>query len=583
MMATLQQKTSRGHKYWYIVESRRVNGKPRPIVLKYLGKAEDLLRRLQGLSGKHRIKSYSHGAVAALLDIALTLDIPSLINQYVDSPRPYTAKKPVRNHLTVGITLLLGAIGRVCMMTSKRGWWDWAKTTSCEYLLRCSLSKIDSQHFWDLMDALPVESIEKIECELLKRVKKHFSIQTDTLFYDTTNFFTYIATTNERCSLAQRGKNKQKRNDLRQIGLALVVTRKDCIPLFHLTYEGNRNDSVVFQRVHKKIKKRFMDLGLDMDKHTLVFDRGNNSKKNLQAVRELNFHYVGALTPYLHKTLVAEAIQKLKTDIIDGQSIRVYRDQREIWGAIRTVVIYVSESFKAGQLRGLHRSLEKKEKDLRTLQAKLHRGTLKIKKKDELERRIAALVKGQFLNDVIEWTLVENSGGRFQLDFTIHHERLAKVENSLGIRILMTDRHEWSTADIIQAYQGQANVELAFKNMKNPYHLALKPQFHWTDQKITVHCFMGVLGYLLSTLVWRTVRRETGFKGSLDTLLDRLNNIRLATVLEQTPGRGKPKVAYQLEDLSTQENALMEALNIDSIHLKRPRLKGFGVYNTNKT
>jgi len=179
-MATLQQKTSHGHKYWYIVESRRVNGKPRPVVLAYLGKAEDLLRRLQELSDKQRIKSYSHGAVSALLEMARTLDIPSLINTYVDSSRSYTAKKPTRNHLTVGTTLLLGAIGRVCMMTSKRGWWSWAQTTSCEYLLRCNLSKIDSQHFWDLMDALPVEAIEKIESAILQRVYQHFSIQTDT-------------------------------------------------------------------------------------------------------------------------------------------------------------------------------------------------------------------------------------------------------------------------------------------------------------------------------------------------------------------------------------------------------------------
>ena len=49
-MATIQAKTSRGCKYWYIVESRRVNGKPRPVVLAYLGKPLDLLRRLQGLS-----------------------------------------------------------------------------------------------------------------------------------------------------------------------------------------------------------------------------------------------------------------------------------------------------------------------------------------------------------------------------------------------------------------------------------------------------------------------------------------------------------------------------------------------------
>ena len=213
-MATIQSKKSRGHKYWYIVESRRVNGKPRPIVLEYLGKPDALLKRLQGLTEGLRLKSYSHGAIAALLDVAHKLDISSLINQYVKSPRSYMAEKPIRNNLTVGITLLLGAIGRVCMPTSKRGWAKWAKTTTLTYLLRCSLSKIDSQHFWDLMDALPIEAIPKIEKELLERIIKIYGLESDTLFFDTTNFFTYIDTANLRCTIAQRGKNKQKRYDL---------------------------------------------------------------------------------------------------------------------------------------------------------------------------------------------------------------------------------------------------------------------------------------------------------------------------------------------------------------------------------
>ena len=79
-MATIQAKTSRGHKYWYIVESRRINGKPRPIVLAYLGKPADLLKRLQGLTENIKVKSYSHGAIAALLQVAQKLDIPLSIS-----------------------------------------------------------------------------------------------------------------------------------------------------------------------------------------------------------------------------------------------------------------------------------------------------------------------------------------------------------------------------------------------------------------------------------------------------------------------------------------------------------------------
>ena len=88
-MATIQAKTSRGHRYWYIVESRRVNGKPRPVVLAYLGKPLDLLRRLQGLTGPLKVKSYAHGAVAALLKMVADLQVPELINAHVKAQRPY--------------------------------------------------------------------------------------------------------------------------------------------------------------------------------------------------------------------------------------------------------------------------------------------------------------------------------------------------------------------------------------------------------------------------------------------------------------------------------------------------------------
>ncbi len=573
-MATIQRKNSRGHKYWYIVESRRVNGKPRPIVLAYLGKANDLLKRLQGITEGLRLKSYSHGAVAALLSVAHKLQIPATINRYIKSPRPYMAEKPIRNNLTAGITILLGAIGRVCMPTSKRGWWNWAKTTTCEYLLRCSLSKIDSQHFWDLMDAFPVESIEKIEQELLEKVLKVYRLKTDSLFFDTTNFFTYINSTNLRCTVARRGRNKQKRYDLRQIGLAMVVTREDMIPLFHLTYEGNMNDTVVFRTV----KKRMKELSLDVKKHTVIFDRGNNSKKNMAIVKKSHLHYVGALTPYHHRKLINDAVDNFQELDVSGKTMQVYRDKRVIWQDDRTVIVFVSDKLKAGQIRGIYQSLRKKEKQLGELQEKLSRSKAKKRGKKQLEEKIADLAKGQFLKDVIGWSLKEISEGKYRLEFWINKENLSKIEDKLGFRILMTDRHDWSTSDIIKAYHGQSMIEYAFKNLKNPYHLAVKPQFHWTDQKIAVHFFICVLGYLLATIVWREAKSKAQFKGTLNSLLGILNNVRLATILEETKTRGRIKTMYKLEEMSNEENLLMETLEIKDLHNNRPKFRGVGVY-----
>ena len=123
-MAFIQARTSRGKKYWSIVECRRVNGKPRTFILEYLGTANTLLKRLQeGLS----IKSYSHGDTTALLNMGLELNIVNIINKHV--PLNKRGIKPKRDGLTVGASFLLAAIGRACQPTSKLGWYDWCKET----------------------------------------------------------------------------------------------------------------------------------------------------------------------------------------------------------------------------------------------------------------------------------------------------------------------------------------------------------------------------------------------------------------------------------------------------------------------
>ncbi len=579
-MATIQSKMSRGHKYWYIVESRRVNGKPRPIVLEYLGKAENLLRRLQqGIGESLKVKSHSHGAVAALLVVARNLDVVSVINRYVRSQRAYWPDKPVRNNLTVGATLLLAGTGRVCSPTSKRGWWTWAQTTSLEYLLRLSFSKLDSQHFWDQMDCLPEDAIEKAELDLLRNLQQHYDLGDDTLFYDTTNFYTFVDTENTRCDIAQRGRNKQKRHDLRQVGLALVVTRRDFIPLFHHTYRGNMSDSTVFRQVVGRITRRMKDLNMDPEKHTLVFDRGCNSKKNLAIVARLKLHYVGALTPSQHTDLIQDAEAHSAPVEVGDKNVSLYRDKRLIWGEERTVVVFISEKLKAGQLRGIYQALKKRKLTLGKMQRSLANPITKKRTREQLVKTIENLLQGQFMKDLLTYDLADLGDGRFSLTYRTNKTTLNKLEDKLGFRILMTDRHEWSSEAIVSAFHGQSTVEQAFKNIKNPYHLAVTPEFHWTDQKIRVHYFSCIIGYLLASLIWREARMKTDFTGTLDTLLDTLNNIRLSTVLEMTGKRGTPKATRQIEEMTDDQSRLMHGLKLLDMHKKPFQIEGIGVYN----
>lgn len=576
-MATIQAKISRGQKYWYIVESRRINGKPRPVVLAYLGKAETLLQRLQSGSKNLSIKSYSHGLVSALLKEAETLDIVEIINKHVKSRQEKLSEKPIRNHLTAGATLLLAAIGRVCHPTSKDGWITWANSSSLSYLLRKNFSKLDSRHFWDHMDCIPEDSIQKIESEILQSVWEHYEISTDTLFFDTTNFFTFISSKNTRCCIAQRGKNKQKRVDLKQIGLALVVTREDRIPLFHLTYKGNLPDCKVFTKVYKEIKNKMKALGLHANRHTFVFDKGMNSKSNFALIDKEKLYFVGSLSPFQQKKIVNKAVNNFKTINFNEKSIQVFKEKRLLWGKQRTIITYISENLKSNQIFSMLKEIEKIQNKLQDLDNKFLEAKKKSKKAVK-EKQVKNVI-GKKYEKVFQWELSEMETGKFTLSFSINQKAIKEIEDKFGFKILVTNRHSWDVKEIIQTYNEQATIENEFKNIKDPMHLAFRPQFHWTDQKIRVHFLLCFIGHLLSSLIYKKAKDQFKFKGKMRRLLDILNEIRLAVMIQTfETKKGKPNIEYVLETMTSDQEKLLEILTIQEAHKSRPKIKGVGVY-----
>lgn len=125
-MASLQRVTSNGRSYWRIVESRRVNGKPRPVPIMHLGTADALLKRLiEAPLGSIRVQSYQHGAVASLKAVADRLGVVEIIDRHVPAGR---------YKLSVGTALVLAALNRAIQPCSKRAWATWARGTSLEKL-----------------------------------------------------------------------------------------------------------------------------------------------------------------------------------------------------------------------------------------------------------------------------------------------------------------------------------------------------------------------------------------------------------------------------------------------------------------
>ncbi len=253
--------------------------------------------------------------------------------------------------------------------------------------------------------------------------------------------FLPISTPLNHCDITQRGKNKQKRNDLRQVGLAMVVSKEDYIPLFHHSYQGNLQDGTVFREVIGKIKKRMQSLGLNQDTHTLVFDWGNNSKNNLDIVKRLGFYYVGALTPYHHKEIIGRAAENMSAITINNESLAVYREKSVIWEVEKTIQVFISDRLKAGQIRGVYQSLAKKEKSLKEFQQALENPKGKKRNREALEKKIKSIATGQYLKDILKWKLIETGEGKYYLDYHIDQNQLHHVEEKLGFRMIMTNRH----------------------------------------------------------------------------------------------------------------------------------------------
>jgi len=570
-MAFLAHRTSRGKKYWSIVESRRVNGKPKHVILEYLGTADTLIERLKNDSNMS-ISSNSHGDTTALLNQAEELDIVNIINKHVSAGA--TGKKPIRDGLTVGASLLLAAIGRACHPTSKMGWYDWCKTTSLEYCLKSSFKALDSQHFWDQMNVLPEETISCIEEEIVLRLLKTYDVPLDTLLYDTSNFFTFIDSSNKNCDIAQRGKNKQKRYDLRQIGLALLVSRKHQLPLFHKTYEGNKNDYTVFSETLNELSSRIKTITIELKDVTLVFDKGNNTKDNFKKIASQKLYYVAGLVPSHFKDLIKEANKHFEPISINGEEIPAWRVKRTIWGEERTCVVVISKRLKEGQIRGIHQHLEKKYKSLEELKKQLENPKrTKNLSSEDIQGRLSNIIKGQFIDDILHYNLFALDDGGISFTYYIDHEAFDNLKNNiLGRKILVTNRHDWTSEEIILAYRGQSKVEYAFRTIKNPYHLSIRPQFHWTDQKIKVHFLICIIGYLLTMVAYMKAKEKAGYQKSVNRFMEELKNIRLSFQVKKK----SRKVKYQLETIPKDLRKVANVLGVTDKNIRVPL--NVGVY-----
>jgi hypothetical protein len=234
---------------------------------------------------------------------------------------------------------------------------------------------LDHRRFWDAMDLLSQADLAAIETQVYGGMIDRYGLDLASVALDMTNFATYIDSTNGRAPIAQRGKAKQKRVDLRLVGLALVVTRDGGIPIVSHAYPGDRPDVTQFSTVLDELVARNRLLVNGVESLTVVYDAGQNSHDNHTLVEQAGIGFVGSLPPSDHPDLLD--ISRSRYRVVDADrfgDLTAFDTTVTALGVTRRAVLTHSPTLHAGQSRGLDQTLTKARARLTDLQARLHRG-----------------------------------------------------------------------------------------------------------------------------------------------------------------------------------------------------------------
>ena len=530
MGISLTKKKIKGHLYYYARECQRVDGRPKIVWQKYLGKSEDIVKAMEHGGGPPAYAEiFEHGLSAALWKECVVAEIVGQVD----------AVCPKRKQgLSVGVYVAVAGINRAMKAVSKKSMWEWFTGTSLlRHLPGASADALSSQRFWDHMDKISSEKAQRIWKGIIKGVLEREQIDLSSVSYDGTNFYTFIDTFNMKCTVAKRGKNKQGRSSLRQVGYALFCTADGHIPLMYDVYEGNRNDTKQFPPMLDRFAQFMKELGVQDDvssKTTVIFDKGNNSKDNFALLDSLELKFVGAVKLDQVKELAGISNKESRFSPCESPNLegtRAFRESRELYGKKRTLVVTYNQNLFNAQWLTVQSDITSAMEKLDALSEKLaHRasGLIKGGKAPTLEsvtRQCVTIRKRQHMKDVVQVEVTESNGVP-RLAYQIDADALAHLADThLGKNIIISNRHEWSDDRIILGYRSQYIIEDVFKEMKDRQTGSWWPLFHWTDSKIQVHGLYCTIALLLRAVAYRRVRKG-GISISMKRMLSALSGVK---------------------------------------------------------
>ncbi|PSR22498.1 MAG: hypothetical protein C7B45_06670 [Sulfobacillus acidophilus] len=474
----------------------------------YLGTADHIRDRCRVGTPPQAVHAKAFGWAAAVLGMIERLGIVPAVDRLV----------PKRHQgLTPGTYVALGILAKLCAPDkSWRGFGSWVQKTIVPERWELPPTLLDAQNFWDQWDLLcpeasvspttddapllETDTILRIEEAIWDNVQTQYRIRLDEVLYDATNCFTFFQP-ETAASRAQRGHNKAGRDAQRQVGLALAATRDGGFPLLSLVYRGNCHDAKLFPESMTRLITRIARLQQDAHHLILIFDRGNNSQANLNALMAhkpkdapLRVDVIGGLVGTHHRDLLAKP---LKAYPHTYENLRVWTGERTVYGLSATVVMTYHPGLAARQRRALDRQIRRAHDALQEYWTTHVRGSSATRQAG-LAKLQAKLRGGRF------WTVAVDDQDHLRLRAN-RAARAARYQEH-GKRLLFSTDQSLTIEAILSAYnRDKVQIEDDFRVLKAPDLVRIQPLRHWTDSKIRVYALVCVLALLVLKLMMRTV------------------------------------------------------------------------------
>jgi len=520
MTGYIFKKKVKGHTYYYAGESKRFGKTTRRIWEMYLGSFDKIVEKMkEEILLPDETFSTPYGLYSAFVEIAKEINFVNTIDKIY----------PKRNQgLAIGEYFLLGILARLMKPKTKSLIKEWYDKKNIYKIYPVDSEYLTGQNYWNNIESIDVEKLNDIHTLLIQNIRKIYDNKTNYIYFDPSNFHTFIQTISDSSTIPKNGNSKKKRYDLRQVNLALSVTKEDGFPIYEKTYAGNIND-VTFLKENLDNILEHIKINFKNENVVIVFDKGNNSEKVFEILSDEKYSsidFIGSIRPSTQQNIFNIPIDELddsfETD--SGNTVYFKPVSVKVYGKKYRAALTFDENTYRKRNYKFNENMENELEEVNEF-IELKLNIKKWRKKENVEQKLKNFIGKKDIKNIMNFNVMGEYSNLMVSPYCVIKE-FEKVERNWGKNLVFTSLEKEDLVDVIKGYRSKNDIETCYKMLNNNYLISIQPINHWTDKMIIVHNAICVLGLLMVQIIRRKLK-DVGIKMSIEEVFERLSDVPL--------------------------------------------------------